>query len=308
MDHEIIIIGAGPAGLTAAIYLGRSRMDVLLVEADCIGGQASRASFIENYPGFPEGMYGADLTEKFREQAERFGVKVAMNKVETILMENGTKMVITDDGQSLTAKSLIIASGAHPRKLGVLHEEELAGCGVCYCATCDGPLFSGEPVAVVGGGNVAIEDAIFLSGLASRVHVIHRREELRATKVLQDELFSKDNVEVIWDSVVTEITPVDGKVNSVLIKNLKNEEARSLNVKGIFIAIGQDPNNAFLKGVLRLDEQGYIITDENLETSETGIFAAGDIRKNRLKQVAVAVGEGALAAFSAGAYVRKERT
>jgi len=300
--YDVIIIGSGPAGMAAAIYAGRAQLNALLLEQNPMGGgQILNTYEVDNYPGLP-GINGFDLGSKMSEHVDKIGV----NRVEALVMSvdllGQEKKVITDEGEFL-GKSVIITSGSSPRLLNVPGEEELAGMGVSYCATCDGAFFRKRKVAVVGGGDVAVEDAIFLARGCEKVYLIHRRDSLRAAKVLQSHLMSLDNVEVIWDSIVTEIKG-DDKVSSLQLRNVKTDEVSELEVSGVFVAVGTGPNSDFYLGSdLALDANGYIVAGEDCKTNIAGVFAAGDVRTKKLRQVCTAVADGANAVTSVQEYL-----
>jgi len=302
--YDAMIIGGGPAGLTSGIYMARSMLKTLLIEKETLGGQALTTDLIENYPGFPKGISGLELAKLWVEQARNFRLDIAL-PCEAIFIEkqNRLKKVITSSGDYLT-KVIIIATGAHPARLNIPREKELQGKGISYCATCDGPLFKDKVVLVVGGGDAAIEEALLLSKFASKVIVVHRRDKLKATQILQARAFKNPKIEFLWNSNVAEILG-RAKVEGVIVRDKISRELRKIPVTGIFVYIGTIPNSNFVKNILHLDEKGYIITDEKLETSVEGIFAAGDVRKSPLKQVTTAVGEGALAAISAQKYLEQ---
>jgi len=306
---DVVIIGGGPAGLTAGIYATRAALDVLLVEKFACGGQALTTDTVENYPGFPDGVSGPALMEDMKRQAERFGLRTLPSNVTKIALKknrNDAFLVTSEKGETLKALSLIIATGACWNTLGVPGEKELAGRGVSYCATCDGPLFRGKEVVVVGGGDTAIQEALFLSKFASRVTVIHRRDRLRATKILQERISRNNRVSFLWEAVVTAILGKQ-KVEGVTVKKAREPQETELKADGVFIFVGVQPNSAFLKGAVDLDESGYIRTDNEMRTSAEGIFACGDVRKKLLRQISTAVGEGATAAFGAQQYVEDIR-
>jgi thioredoxin reductase (NADPH) len=295
--YDVIIIGAGPAGMGAAIYAKRAGLEgVVLDKSPISGGQVLTTYEVDNYLGFP-GLSGGDLSDKFREHADKLGVEFITANVVKIDNESDNKIVTTDEGEFI-AKTIVLATGANHSKLGVTGENELAGVGVSYCATCDGAFFRKRTVAVVGGGDVAVEDAIFLAGLCAKVYLIHRRDELRAAASLQNKLMSMDNIEIIWDSEVTQICGKD-IVEKIEIKNKKTNDIKSLEVNGIFIAVGVVPNTELLKGIANMDDKGYIIADETCATSVPGIYAAGDIRKKPMRQIITAVADGANAINSA---------
>ncbi|PIW67714.1 MAG: thioredoxin-disulfide reductase, partial [Candidatus Omnitrophica bacterium CG12_big_fil_rev_8_21_14_0_65_42_8] len=273
MDYDVIIIGGGPAGLTAGIYASRARVKTLLIESFSVICQAVTTDHIENYPGFPEGVNGFELIEKFKKQAEKFGTEFIAAEVKEIKETKPGWQIVTED-KTYTASSIIIATGASPKRLDVPGEDKFRGRGVSYCATCDGALFKNKEVAVVGGGDTALEEALFLTRFAKKVTVIHRRNALRGTKILQERSFANKKIEIAWDSVVTEITG-SGKVAGVKIKNVKTNAITDFSCDGIFICVGYTPNTGFLKDAVPLDEAGYIISDDNCLTSKAGIFAAG---------------------------------
>lgn len=294
--YDVIIIGAGPAGLTTALYSGRARLNTLVIERTAIGGKVLLIDNIENYPGFSDGISGFDLISKFESQSKRFGANFIFKEVKEIKIHNKDFKVIYSDGEYIT-KVVVIASGSNPEKLNVSGEEELIGKGVSYCATCDGAFFKGQKVAVIGGGNSALQEALFLTRFTSEVYLIHRRDEFRAAKILQDEVKSNHKIKSILNSVVSRINGKD-KVKSIVLKNVKDNNVTELHLDGVFVAVGHLPNTSFCKNLLKTDEKGYIITNESLESSVSGIFAIGDVRNTNLRQVATAVGDGAYA-FSA---------
>ena len=299
-DYDIIIIGAGPAGLTAGIYAARARMKVVLVEKAAPGGQILITDWIENYSGFPEGISGYDLSQKMLIQAKNLGLEIVTEDVTGMELSPGINTLYIGE-KRMTAKSLIIASGASPRKLNV-GEERFMGKGVSFCATCDAPFFKNKTVVAVGGGDTAVQEAIFLTKFASKVYLIHRRGQLRATKILQERAFKNDKIEFVWDSVITGIDGFFG-VENVHIKNVKTDETRTIKADGCFVWIGIVPNTDFLKDSLELDEWGFIKTDHHMESSIPGVFAAGDVRNTPLRQIATAVGDAAIAAVSAEHFI-----
>jgi thioredoxin reductase (NADPH) len=296
-NYQVVVIGGGPAGLTAGLYCARSRLNSLLIEKGIIGGQITNAEHVENYPGFPQGISGIKLGQLIHEQATKHGLETLLAEATKAVPGRRHNLVSTSEGD-FVAESIIIASGSQFRKLGVPGEDEFVGRGVSYCATCDGPLFKGKTVAVAGGGDAAITEALYLSRFASSVKVIHRRSQLRASKILQEKAVADPKIEFIWDSVVTQIEG-DGVVKQLRLKNTKDAKISILELAGVFVAIGSEPNSAQWQGFLPLDEGGYIITNEMMETQIPGIFAAGDIRHNSARQAITATGDGATAAISA---------
>ena len=300
--YDLIIIGSGPAGLAAAVYAQRAKLDTLVVEKAMVsGGQVLTTYEVDNYPGLP-GIGGYDLGIKFREHADRLGARFVEDEVLNI--QDGGKGAIKGvvcQGNTYEARSLILATGAVHRKLGVPGEEELAGAGVSYCATCDGAFFRNKVTAVIGGGDVAVEDAIFLARMCSKVYLIHRRNELRAAKSLQENLLSLDNVEVIWDTVADSING-DGMLKSLSLTNVKNGQKRELDVQGVFIAVGITPESRAFEGLVDMDH-GYIRAGEDTVTSAPGIFAAGDVRTKPLRQIITAAADGANAITSVERYL-----
>ncbi|GLI51048.1 thioredoxin reductase [Tepidanaerobacter syntrophicus] len=302
MIFDVAIIGAGPAGLSAGLYAARAKLSTIIIEKMYPGGQAAMTYRIENYPGFSDGIGGAELAEAMKSQAERFGAKILNNGAVKIVKKDNIFNIILDNDDNVEAKTVILAAGASAKKLGVKGEIEFTGRGVSYCATCDGAFYANKTVAVVGGGDTAIEEALFLTRFASKVYVIHRRNQLRATKILQERAFQNSKISFIWDSVVDEIRGKD-TVNELVVKNVKTGELESISVDGIFVAIGQTPLTDFVKDIISLDNQGYIITNEHLMTNVPGIFAAGDIRQKPLRQVITAASDGAVAAVEAGRFI-----
>ncbi len=295
--ENVIIIGSGPAGFTAGIYAGRAELNPLLITGNEIGGQVSITYEVENYPGFPESLTGPELVERFQKQAEKFGARIEYDYVSEVDFTQHPFLVKTSSGNGHRAKSVIISTGATPRKLQIPGEIELTGRGVSYCATCDGFFFRGKKVVVVGGGDSAVEEALFLTRFATEVTIIHRRHELRASKILQSRVFSNDKIKFLWDTVVTSIDAgPTGAVGSVAIKNIKTGATQDFPTDGVFIFIGHDPNGALFEGQLEM-EDGYIITDRRMHTSVPGVFAAGEIQDNHFRQVSTSVGQGAMAAM-----------
>lgn len=296
--RDLIIVGSGPAGLSAAVYAKRAGLDTLVIEKDPVsGGQILITYEVDNYLGLP-GINGFDMGMKFREHADKLGVEFAEGCVSSITKEKEGSdtetpvfKVVTDQGEYET-KSVILATGASHNKLGIKGEEEFTGRGVSYCATCDGAFFRNKVAVVNGGGDVAVEDAIFLARGCSKVYLVHRRDELRAAKILQEELFALDNVEVIWDSVIDEVKG-DNKVSAVSVKNVKTGETKDVETDALFVAIGIHPLTESFTGLCDMDESGYIIADESGASSTPGVFVAGDSRKKRLRQIVTAVADGA---------------
>ena len=300
--YDVLIIGGGPAGLTAGLYSSRARLKTLLVERMILGGQVMTTTKVENYPGFPGGIDGPDLMARFQEHCQEFGLETYSGEV-TGLADLGAVKEVSVDGQRFRARSVIITTGAEPRKLGIANEEAFTGRGVSYCATCDGAFFRNVPVAIAGGGDTAAEEALFLTRFASKVYLIHRRDRLRATKVLQDRIHAHAKIEPVWDSVVVEVLGDHSGVTALAVTDPHGANRRTLAVAGLFVAIGVVPKAHFLAGVLELDAEGYILTDAECRTSMPGVFAAGDVRKKILKQIATAVGDGAVAAIVAEKYL-----
>ena len=299
--YDLIIIGGGPAGLTAGLYNARARLDVLLLEQFAPGGQVLTTDRVENYPGFPDGISGFELVDKMIAQAENFGLMIRNEEVVRLELSNEKKIVVTNKG-SMETNTIILASGATWKKLGIEGEKLLMGKGVSYCATCDGPFYRDQEVAVIGGGDSAVEEAIFLTRFASRIYLVHRRDRLRAIKLLQERAMAEKKIEFVWDTVPTKILGQNG-VEGIELKNVKTGEITRKEVQGVFIFIGMKPNTDFVKDIVKLDENGFIITDDNMETSVPGLFAAGVIRSKQFRQIATAVGEGAVDSFSVNRYL-----
>ncbi len=297
--YDLIIIGGGPAGLTAGIYAQRAKLKTLLLEKEFVGGQIAVSDVIENYPGFPS-ISGAGLMEKFEEHAKGFGLEIKFAQVQTITLEGNVKVLNTTEGE-LRAKAVIVATGAKPRRLGVAGEKELTGKGVSYCATCDGPFFRGQPVMVVGGGDTAVKEAVYLSKIASKVYIVHRRDKFRAEKILQEKLMAAENIVKLTSHVLKEIKAESGVVKKALVEDLKTSETKEVYVEGVFIFVGINPTTDFVD--VEKDEGGFIKTNQKMETSLPGIYAAGDCRDTPLLQVATAVGDGAIAAYCAEAFI-----
>lgn len=297
---EVLIIGSGPAGWTAGLYAARANLDPLLITGNDYGGQVSITYEVENYPGFPEGLSGPDLVEKFKAQAERFGCTVEYDHVTEILVDEHPYIVHTAQGKEYRCKSLILCTGARPRYLEVPGEKELTGKGVSYCATCDGFFFRGKQLVVVGGGDSALEEGLFLTKFATNVKIIHRRDQLRASKILQGRAFANDKVEFVWNTVVTAIhNNENGVVSAVSTKNTGSGATGEIDTDGVFVYIGHIPNNELYHGKLDLDEDGHLVVDPKMHTNLPGIFAAGEIADKVFKQVATSVGQGCAAAMQA---------
>jgi thioredoxin reductase (NADPH) len=302
--YEVIIIGGGPAGLTAGLYTSRAGLKSLLMERSIVGGQIINATLVENYPGFPQGISGAELGSLMHQQAIKYGLEIVTSEITGITPRQPYGISTTEGAFEATA--IIIAAGSEYRKLEVLGEEKLLGHGVSYCATCDGFFFRGRDVAVVGGGDTAITDALELTRHAAKVYIIHRRDQLRAGQLLQQRAFAEHKMEFIWSTVVEEILG-EKLLSGLKLRNVKTGQSSILNVAGIFIAVGLMPNSQQFSNILELDDIGYIFTNETMATSAPGIFAAGDIRRNSPRQIAAAVGDGATAAMSAFKYVQEGR-
>jgi len=300
--YDVLIIGGGPAGLTAGLYASRAKLKTLLVERMILGGQVMTTTKVENYPGFPGGIDGPDLMMRFQEHCQEFGLETITGEV-TGLLDLGAIKEITVDGQVIRARSVIVTTGAEPRKLGIPGEGPFIGRGVSYCATCDGAFFRNVPVAIAGGGDTAAEEALFLSRFASKVYLVHRRDKLRATKVLQERILAHEKIEPVWNTIVTEVLGDNTGVTGLALTDPQGGHRRTLEVAGLFVAIGVVPKAHFLAGLLARDAEGYILTDAECRTSMPGLFAAGDVRKKILKQIATAVGDGAIAAIVAEKYL-----
>ncbi len=299
-DYDLVIIGAGPAGLTAGIYAARARMNVLLLEKAVPGGQILVTDWVENYPGFPEGISGFDLAEKIKAQAVELGLKIETAEVHSLNLSEESKEIVLKD-RTITTKSLIIASGASPKNLGI-GEDKFMGKGVSFCATCDAPFFKEKIVVAIGGGDTAVQEAIFLTKFADKVYLIHRRDELRATKILQERALKNDKIEIVWDSVATGIDGFFG-VEGVNVKNVKTNEETKIKADGCFIWVGISPNTSFLNDAVKTDEFGFILADLKMQTSVPGVYVAGDVRNTPLRQISTAVGDAAIAAVSAEHFI-----
>jgi len=301
VDYDLIIIGGGPAGLTAGLYASRARLKTLLIEKAVLGGQVITTDWVENYPGFPEGISGYDLGQRMSEQAQRFGLQIKNDTIETVTVDGDVKTVRLA-GEDFSCQTIIIATGASPRKLGIPGERNFFGKGISTCATCDAPFYKDKVVAAIGGGDTAVKESLYLTRFARKVYLIHRRDELRATRILQERVFESDKVEMIWDTIAVRFAGLFG-MDTVTLQNVKNGEERDLKVDGCFVWVGVEPNTAFLDGVVAVDEKGFIITNEKMETSVPGVYAVGDARNTSMRQIAAAVGDAAIAAGSVEAYL-----
>jgi len=301
--EQVIIIGSGPAGLAAAVYTGRAQLDPLLIAGPALGGQVAISSEIGNYPGFAQDIEGVELAQLMQKQAERFGARIEMDIVTGVDLSIRPFKVVTYGGEYET-QSLIVASGASPRKLGIPGEAEFSGRGVSYCATCDGFFYMGKEIVMVGGGDAAVEEAIFLTRFASKVTIIHRRDQLRAEKLLRDRAFRNEKIEFLWDTVVTEIVG-ETLTTGVKVRNVKTGEESLFPTQGVFVAIGYVPNTEFLGDQLKLTDSGYLIADDDQRTSVVGVWAAGDVCDWTYRQIATSVGAGCKAALQAEHYIAK---
>ena len=301
-EFDVIVIGAGPAGLTAGLYAARAGLSVAVFERISPGGQLAQTSEVENYPGFPNGAEGWQLAFDMQQQALNFGVQIVSAEVTAVDFSGKMKTVSTPNGD-YAAKSIIIATGAHHREMGLEGEHELQGKGISYCATCDGNFFRGKDVIVVGGGNTAVGDAMYLSRICNKVYLVHRRDKLRATPIYNERLAALDNIEFVWNSAPEQILSQDGVVTGLRVKNNQTGEERDIAASAVFVAIGNAPSTGFLKGAVELNEAGYVVADESGKTNVAGVFVAGDVRTKALRQVVTAVADGALAAENAAEFV-----
>jgi len=301
VDYEVVIIGGGPAGLTAGLYAARGGLNVILIEKIVPGGQVIITDWIENYPGFPEGISGLDLVQKMTEQVKGFDLNIENNEVVSVDFSEPVKKITLND-KTITCHTIIIATGASPKKLGVPGEDIFYGKGISSCATCDGPFFKDRVVAAVGGGDTAVQESLFLTKFAKKVYLIHRRDKLRAEAILQKRALANEKIEMIWDSVLTDISGLTN-VENITVQNVKTGDKTKRSVDGCFIWVGTIPNTKFLADSVKLDEHGFIIAGLGAETSVPGVFAAGDVRNTPLRQIATAVGDGAIAAISAENYI-----
>ena len=305
MTHDVIIIGAGPAGYTAGIYCSRARHDTILISGLLPGGQLMNTTDVENYPGFDEGIMGPDLMQIMRKQTENMGTKIVDDVVTNVDFSQNPFKVSTAS-TNFEAKTVIVCTGATPRKIGIEGEQTFAGKGVSYCATCDGAFFRDQELAVVGGGDSCMEEATFLTKFASKVHIIHRREEFRASKIMQERALNNEKITVHWNSTVSEIKG-DQKVQQVILKDTKTGEEASMDMAGVFVAIGHEPNTELFKDQLDLDENGYIILNKNTQTSVDGVFSAGDVHDHRYRQAVTAAGYGCMAAIDVDKYLSEQK-
>jgi len=307
MIYDVIIIGGGPSGLSAGIYASRARLKTLIIEKTGCGGQIAITDHLENYPGFEEGINGFELAVKMEKQARTFGCEITYGEVISIETSDKTKKIILSDNTEYSTKTIIIASGANFKKLNVSGEKEFIGKGVSYCATCDGPFFRNKEIAVIGGGDSALQEALYLTKFVTKVNLIHRRDAFRAAKILQEKVFNEPKINIIYNTVVEQILGQD-TVEQIKLKNVKTGNITQLAVNGIFVFVGWLPNTSFLKQTqIKLKETGYILTDDNMKTSQEGVFACGDVRYKVLRQVVTAAGDGATAAISAQHYLEKRR-
>lgn len=299
--YDVIIIGAGPAGLAAAVYTGRARLNTLILEKGMPGGQILLTDFVENYPGFPDGVAPFQLMDNFRKHAEKFGAKIITDEAKKIQRQSNFWEVLGNKGK-YAARAVIVATGSSYRRLGVPGEESLTGKGVSYCAVCDGAFFKEREVAVVGGGDDALTEALFLTRFCRSVKIIHRRDKLRAAKILQERAFANEKIEVLWNTTVVEISGKE-RLESITVKNVKDNQTSALKLDGLFVSIGMDPNSTLVKGLVEVDEWGEIKVGKNMTTSQPGIFAAGDVTNACPEQMATAVGTGVAAALAVDAFL-----
>ncbi len=304
--HDVAIIGSGPAGLTASIYTSRAGLGTIVFEGMAPGGQLMITTEVENFPAFPDGIQGPELMARIKQQAEKFGVEIVSGEVNSVEL-NSKPFIIETGSKKFEAKTVIIATGSSSRWLGLESEQKLRGKGVSACATCDGFFFKDKEIAVVGGGDAAIEEATFLTRFASKVTVIHRRDELRASKAMQEKALSNEKIEFAWDSIVEDILDVgQNKVTAVVLKNVKTNETSELPVEGVFVAIGHNPATEIFKGKIELDDHGYVVVKDNTRTSVPGVFAAGDVKDPRYRQAISAAGSGCMAAIDAFKFIEGE--
>jgi thioredoxin reductase (NADPH) len=303
--YDVMIIGGGGAGLTAALYTSRANLSTVLFEKLVSGGQIASTDWVENYPGFSEGVLGSEIAQKMEAQAVRYGTQIAYEEVKGLSRKGDVFEAVSDEA-SYTARAVILAMGASFRTIGIPNEKELIGKGVSYCATCDGAFFKGKKVIAVGGGDSALQEGIFLTRFADRVTIVHRRDKLRASPILQERAKINPKISFIWDAVVDKIEG-EKKVEAVLLRNVKTREMQKFPADGVFVFIGHDPNSGLAKGFVPLDEKGYIVTDSSLATPVPGVFAAGEVRKGAVRQLVAACGEGCAAALAAQAFLDDHR-
>ncbi len=303
--EKVVVVGSGPAGLTAALYTARANLDPVVISGNQLGGQISITWEVENYPGFPEGTTGPELVELMQNHAERFGARIVVDEVTEVALTKGSPFRLKTHTEEYESQAVILCTGASPKRLGVPGEEEFIGKGVSFCATCDGFFFRDKEVVVVGGGDSAIEEGLFLTKFAQGVQIIHRRDELRANERLKDRAFSNKKISFIWDTVVEEIVG-NGKVEALQVRNVKTNDLRQMDIDGVFIFIGHYPNSDLYKGQLEMDEVGYLIVDEKQMTSVPGVFAAGEIHDPRYRQIATSVGQGCAAGMMAERWVEEQ--
>jgi len=301
-EYDVVIIGGGPAGMTAGLYSSRASLKTLLIEKAIMGGQMMTTSLVENYPGFPGGIGGPELMMHMQEHCVEFGLETDYGTVENVVDNGITKTVVMDD-REIVCKTVIVATGAIPRKMGIEGEDALIGKGISYCATCDGAFFRDVPIAVIGGGDTAVEEALFLTRFASKVTLVHRRDQLRATQILQDRTLANDKVEVAWNSVVDSLESDSSGLTGAVLKDTKTGETRKIELQGMFVAVGVTPTTEFIRNLVAVTDDGYIKAGEDTLTSVPGIFSAGDNRTTLLRQVSTAVGDGAVAALMAEKYI-----
>lgn len=304
--YDVIIIGSGPAGFTAGIYTSRAKLKTLIISGSLPGGQLMTTSEVENYPGFPNGIFGPELMMNMRQQAERFATTIIDDEVLKVDFKK-RPFLISTHSETYEGRAILLCTGASPRKLGIDGEQEFGGRGVSYCATCDGPFFKGEEIAVIGGGDTAIEEATFLTKFGKGVKIIHRRDFLRASKILQEKAFENSKIQFVWNNVVTRIAG-NKKIESIDVKNLTTGKTQNLSVGGLFVAIGHEPNTSIFKDQLELDDKGYVVLKENTKTSVEGVFAAGDVHDYRYRQAVTAAGFGCMAALDVEKWLSENKS
>ncbi len=303
--ENVVIIGSGPAGLTAALYTARANLAPVVISGNQLGGQISITSEVENYPGFPEGTTGPELVTLMQKQAEHFGARIVIDEVTEVDLTQGSPFTLKTHGETYQADAVIITVGASPKRLGVPGEEEMIGRGVSFCGTCDGFFFRDKEIVVVGGGDSALEEALFLTRFAKHVKVIHRRDELRGGETLKRRAFANEKISFVWDTVVEEILG-DGKVEAVRLRNVKTDDVQTMPTEGVFIFIGHYPNSSLFKGQLGMDERAYLLTDDHMMTSVPGVFAAGEVQDSVFRQIATSVGQGTAAAMMAERWLEEQ--